>query len=159
MQAMDGNERLSWRVEGMDCASCVAKVTTAVERLPGVTNVEVNLMAERLTLSLATPGSTSAEVVRQVAALGYTATSLVPSGSSPAVESPHSHGDHEDDPADADKAWWATGKARLVWLLGGLVGLAWSSVIALTYWLLVGIVFDTTQIRRVVRIARAERNR
>ncbi len=125
MQAMDGKERLSWRVEGMDCASCVAKVTTAVERLPGVSDVEVNLMAERLTLSLATPGSTSAEVVRQVAALGYTATSLPPTGAPPTAETPHGHGDHDDDPVDADKAWWATGKARLVWLLGGLIGAAY----------------------------------
>jgi len=43
-------ETLAWRVEGMDCASCVAKVRTAVERLPGILGVEVNLMAERLTV-------------------------------------------------------------------------------------------------------------
>ena len=41
---MNGTTRLSWKVEGMDCASCVAKVTTAVERLPGVSAVEVNLV-------------------------------------------------------------------------------------------------------------------
>ncbi|MBU8542051.1 cation transporter, partial [Falsiroseomonas tokyonensis] len=33
---MGATTRLTWRVEGMDCASCVAKVTRAVERLPGV---------------------------------------------------------------------------------------------------------------------------
>ncbi|MBU8541823.1 cation transporter, partial [Falsiroseomonas tokyonensis] len=33
---MSTTARLVWRVEGMDCASCVAKVTRAVERLPGV---------------------------------------------------------------------------------------------------------------------------
>jgi Cd2+/Zn2+-exporting ATPase len=43
-------EALTWRVQGMDCASCVAKVRTAVERLPGILGVEVNLMAERLTV-------------------------------------------------------------------------------------------------------------
>ncbi|MFC7693946.1 heavy metal translocating P-type ATPase [Paeniroseomonas aquatica] len=32
----------------------------------------------------------------------------------------HSHADH-DDPADAAKPWYGTGKARLVWLLGALV--------------------------------------
>ena len=51
---MDGN-RLIFRVEGMDCASCVAKVTTALERVPGLADVEVNLMAERLSLTAATP--------------------------------------------------------------------------------------------------------
>lgn len=29
-------ERLEWNVSGMDCASCVAKVARAVERMPGV---------------------------------------------------------------------------------------------------------------------------
>ena len=40
---------LFWQVEGMGCASCVAKVRTAVSRLPGISGVEVNPMAERLT--------------------------------------------------------------------------------------------------------------
>ena len=50
---MGDTTRLTWRVEGMDCAACVAKVTRAVERLPGVSDVQVNLMAERLTVALA----------------------------------------------------------------------------------------------------------
>jgi Zn2+/Cd2+-exporting ATPase len=129
--------RLNWRVEGMDCASCVAKVTRAVERLPGVSAVEVNLMAERLTLDLDATGRPEA-VEAQVAALGYAARRLDGAAAVPASASPspcghdhapsagkapappghaHSHADH-DDPA---KPWWATGKARLVWVLGALV--------------------------------------
>ncbi len=38
-------KRLEWNVSGMDCASCVAKVTRAVERMPGVSDVSVALMA------------------------------------------------------------------------------------------------------------------
>ncbi|MBR0673632.1 cadmium-translocating P-type ATPase [Roseomonas soli] len=61
----------------MDCAACVAKVTRAVERLPGVSGVEVNLMAERLSLSLA-PGTTAAEgIAREVEALGYAVVPLI----------------------------------------------------------------------------------
>lgn len=33
---MDGGEKWQWRVEGMDCAACVAKVTRVVERLPQI---------------------------------------------------------------------------------------------------------------------------
>lgn len=44
-------EILSWRVQGMDCAACVAKVEKAVKRLTGVSTVQVSLMAERLTIS------------------------------------------------------------------------------------------------------------
>jgi Cd2+/Zn2+-exporting ATPase len=151
---------VTWRVEGMDCASCVSKVEGALKRLPGVSEVAVNLMAERLTLRLA-PGQTdTATVERSLAALGYPAKLLAggadntaPASSSPAPDhgdhdhtghdhsghdhpghdhgSPddshgdhgafgHSHADHED-PADAAKAWYATGKARLVCVLGALV--------------------------------------
>ncbi|WP_084698613.1 cation transporter [Muricoccus aerilatus] len=60
----------------MDCASCVAKVEGAVKRLPGVSDVAVNPMAERLTLHLE-PGQTDpAAIERTVSALGYTARPL-----------------------------------------------------------------------------------
>ncbi len=113
---MDNSGRTVWRVKGMDCAACVAKVTTALARVQGVTDIEVNLMAERLSATV--PPASAAEVEHQVSALGYTITALDQS----APPAAHAHGDHDDDPADAEKAWWATGKARLVWLLGGLVG-------------------------------------
>jgi len=150
-----GGQRVSWRVEGMDCASCVAKVEGAVKRLPGVSDVAVNLMAERLTLRLE-PGRTApASIERAISAIGYAARPL-PSDAhaGTALRHPadndadhghadhdhaghdhaghdhddhghggafgHSHADHED-PGDAAKPWYATGKARLVWLLGALV--------------------------------------
>jgi Cd2+/Zn2+-exporting ATPase len=95
---MDGGEKRQWRVEGMDCAACVAKVTRAVERLPGVTEVKVNLMAERMTATLA-PGTASEDVVvQQVTALGYTVRPLSEAGSAPrhGTEAAHRH-DHDDD--------------------------------------------------------------
>ncbi|MEC7300515.1 MAG: heavy metal-associated domain-containing protein, partial [Pseudomonadota bacterium] len=49
----DGSARQrEWRVTGMDCGSCAAKVRGAVERLPGVEGVDIALMAERLRLTL-----------------------------------------------------------------------------------------------------------
>lgn len=142
-------QSVSWRVEGMDCASCVAKVEKAVTRLPGVKDVSVNLIAERLTVRLE-PGASSATTIEQsLAGLGYTARPLPTNdvvapadGHAHAAEERdhaehdqadhdhgehghgdtfgHSHADHEN-PADATKPWYATGKARLVWLLGALV--------------------------------------
>jgi len=156
---MGESRKLTWRVEGMDCASCVAKVTRAVERLPGVSEVQVNLMAERLTVALA-PDTTPAEgVARQVEILGYKVMPMAPvAAAAPAhvhdadcghhhahgadghghdgkdghaghahgaepgpAAGPAAHGHDHDDPADAGKPWWRSGKAILVWLLGGLV--------------------------------------
>lgn len=98
--------RTVWRVEGMDCAACVAKVTKAVQRLPGVSDVEVNLMAERLSVSLAPGAGTSDAVVKQVEALGYTATLLNSSSAQAPVQSTsHVHGpqcDHDHDHAGHD---------------------------------------------------------
>ncbi|MCB4824562.1 cadmium-translocating P-type ATPase [Roseicella sp. GB24] len=159
---------LAWKVEGMDCASCVAKVEGALRRLPGVSDITVNLMAERLTLRLA-PGETDAATIeRSLSGLGYAARPLSagavipPATTRPAHDhTAHDHADHDqvghdhpghdhsghahagaaghaqgadeghggfghshadhDDPADATKPWYATGKARLVWLLGALV--------------------------------------
>ncbi|WP_235035110.1 heavy metal translocating P-type ATPase [Roseomonas sp. 18066] len=164
---MNSEGKTAWRVAGMDCAACVAKVTRAVERLPGVSEVEVNLMAERLTARLA-EGSAAEAVQRQVTSLGYGVTRLE-GAPAPAPRRAHSHGhdhdhsqcgghhhdhghdhdhsacgghhDHDHDhaeapaahghdhaaPGDADRPWHATARARLVFLLGGLVALAWGA--------------------------------
>ncbi|MFC4169696.1 heavy metal translocating P-type ATPase [Teichococcus aestuarii] len=145
---------LAWHVQGMDCAGCAAKVEAALGRLPGVSAVSVNLMAERLTLRLAPGGTEAAAIPRSLAGLGYTARPLAPAGQPAGAPPPqehdgcrghghpaqdhahghaghghahagagafgHSHADHED-PADAARPWYATAKARLVWLLGALV--------------------------------------
>ena len=124
---MNETTRIAWRVRGMDCASCVAKVTKAVERLPGVSGVEVNLVGERLAVDLAPGGVEPEAVARQVRALGYGVTAIAPAmGAVPVGHGhAHAHGHDHEDPSDAGKPWWATGKARLVWTLGALVGAAW----------------------------------
>ncbi|WP_426959852.1 heavy metal translocating P-type ATPase [Muricoccus radiodurans] len=119
----------------MDCASCVATVRNAVERLPGVSAVEVNLMAERLTVQRLPGGTAAAAIERQVSGLGYHATRLVTSqarpekqdrgGGSSHVGHLHAHGEDEEAEDRAGTPWWRTGKARLVAVLGGLVAAAW----------------------------------
>ncbi|SUE43155.1 heavy metal translocating P-type ATPase [Roseomonas gilardii] len=96
-------ERLSWRVEGMDCPSCAAKVEKAVARLPGVHSPRLNFTAERLSLALAE--GTRAEILAgqvesSLAALGYQAHRLPaprprpgPQAHDPAPDHRHAH-DH-----------------------------------------------------------------
>jgi len=126
------SERQEWRVEGMDCASCVEKISRAIGQMPGVAEVTVNLMAERMSLLLMPEKTTAEDIRRRMESLGYTATPLAaPAASSGrASESPqseamhkgeHGHGDHSEGVEDGSKPWWNTGKARLVWLLAGLV--------------------------------------
>ena len=39
-----------FRVDGMDCASCAAKIDIAVRRLPGVEDVNVSVAAATMTV-------------------------------------------------------------------------------------------------------------
>ncbi|WP_333817895.1 heavy metal translocating P-type ATPase [Tabrizicola sp.] len=106
-------ERLEWNVTGMDCASCVAKVTKAVERMPGVANVSVALMAEKLSLDLEPETTPKEKIEAAVKSLGYgiaakgTAaprkkTFVLPESAGEAPSSKHIHGDghHDDDGHD-----------------------------------------------------------
>src|SRR5262249_10387235 len=118
------------------------------------------LMSERLTATLA-PGTADAEqVATQVRALGYEISPLAAGeepahhhgagsthqhddghdheghdhGEAPApVGAPAAHGHDHDAPADAGKPWYAPAKARLVWLLGGLVVGAYALSLALPH--------------------------
>ncbi|MBD3765069.1 MAG: heavy metal translocating P-type ATPase [Rhodobacterales bacterium] len=60
-----------WTVSGMDCASCAGKVRAAVERLPGVRDVEVALMSERLRLTLDEGQTPRDQIEAAVRRLGY----------------------------------------------------------------------------------------
>ena len=138
--AEDGDtadEVLTWRIEGMDCASCVAKVRTAVERLPGISSVEVNLMAERLSLHRSTEGAEPTAIERQIETLGYhpirfaveTTNShrqeaRAKDGADPDLAGHehgggahaghmHAHSEAEEAEERAGVPWWRTGKAKL----------------------------------------------
>ena len=60
-----------WTVTGMDCASCATKLKGAVGRLPGVADVEVSLMAERLRLTLDESSTPRNRIETVVKSLGY----------------------------------------------------------------------------------------
>jgi len=61
-----------YRVDGMDCAACALKIETAVQRLPGVTGVAVNVALQRLTIE-AEAQPAAAEVAALLKRLGYAA--------------------------------------------------------------------------------------
>ena len=65
-------QNLSWKVGGMDCASCAATIRGAVERLPGVSDVKLSVMSETMTLVLDESQSQREAIEKRVASLGYT---------------------------------------------------------------------------------------
>ena len=42
--------RRSFKLEDLDCANCAAKMEDAISKLPGVTKVSVNFMAQKMIL-------------------------------------------------------------------------------------------------------------
>ena len=138
----DGDLRhYEWRVTGMDCGSCAAKVRGAVGRLPGVSEVDIALMAERLRLTLDEGETLPAQVETAVRAVGF---GIAPKGA--ALERPEggfvlpneTFPDmvQEDDVRDetvgqpagpGDTSWYQTSKGRLVIGTGGLLAVAAAS--------------------------------
>jgi Cd2+/Zn2+-exporting ATPase len=91
-----------YRVDGMDCAACAAKIDTAVRLVPGVLDASVSVSAATLVVRHAA-GDVLPAVERQVARLGYGLTSLGEvAGVAPEQE------------AAAGPAWWRGRGARVV---------------------------------------------
>ena len=42
----------TYRIEGLDCANCAAKIEDAVKKLPGVNSASVSFMAQKMVLDV-----------------------------------------------------------------------------------------------------------
>lgn len=69
---MTNVKSLSLPVQGMTCASCVAHVEGALNELPGVSNVVVNLATNKASLTYDPARITLADMTRTVDEVGYT---------------------------------------------------------------------------------------
>ncbi len=64
-------------VEGMTCASCVARVERALKKVEGVSNANVNLATEKVTLTFDGGKTTIADLAEAVSGAGYTLVTTV----------------------------------------------------------------------------------
>ena len=136
-----------WRVTGMDCGACAAKVRGAVERLPGVEDVDVALMAERLRLTLDETQTSPERIEVAVRGVGF---GIAPKGARPekprggfvlpdrafphAAESSEAEGEPEENAKSGEQApssWMQSSKGRLVLGTGALLAAAWVSRLVL----------------------------
>ncbi|HEY9346641.1 MAG TPA: cation transporter, partial [Inquilinus sp.] len=105
-----GGRTLRYRVEGMDCPSCVGKLQTALGRIEGVSGVEVNFATGLLAFGAAGAASNGQAVEAKIRALGFTPTAIDDAPKAPAL-------------ADA-RPWWRERKAQLVGFTGLLLAAA-----------------------------------
>lgn len=73
-----------YRVDGMDCASCAAKIDTAVRRVPGVEDVLVSVTAGTMTVRHDDDDAIAPAIEKKVTRLGYKLV-LVPGRSTDAA--------------------------------------------------------------------------
>ena len=105
-----------FRVTGMDCASCAAKVEMAVKRLPGVGGVTVSATTGRMTVRHEEDSILLEKLKRNLRPLGY---GVLPAAEPTAEAEVHArnHG-HEDDhyhgAGDLEGSSWRSPKAMLI---------------------------------------------
>ena len=151
MSEKSAAESQEWAITGMDCAACATKIRTALERLPGVSDVHVAVMAEKLMLKLMADTTPPASIEAAVVKLGYrigatkanrAKTFMTPAdaaqdkpggqkndGPATASAADPNHGSPghiHNDPSDTNKKWHQTGKGRLVISTGLLLSAAWA---------------------------------
>jgi len=72
-----------YRIEGMTCAGCVARVERALEAVPGVLSAEVNLTTGIGRVTGFEAAFEDGDILRAVEAMGYTAQTVVTGGAEP----------------------------------------------------------------------------
>jgi Cu+-exporting ATPase len=108
-------------IEGMTCASCVARVERALRRVPGVLDAEVNLATEVATVTVAVREADASALIAAVEKAGYAAR---PGDAAASAENAAA-------PARALPEWWPVALAATLSLplvlpmLGLLVGEHW----------------------------------
>ncbi len=125
MNIATGAEKVRFRVEGMDCASCATKIETALRRVPGVTDVAVSVTGGTVTVSRDDDRVDDDKLSARISALGYR-VELADSGLrhgdqgvAPRQDDPHAHSH-----ASVDGTWWRTRKGLLTLASGVALAVA-----------------------------------
>lgn len=142
-----------FRVEGMDCASCAAKIDTALRRMPGVEDVSVSVTAGTMTLRHSEASDLDA-IAKKMKGLGYPVSPLTAAATGATSHQGHGccgghdhhhdhvndHGDHSHDHAKTEASsglhghdhtpttgpWWASRKGRPTIVSGAALVIAYA---------------------------------
>ena len=130
----------SWVVSGMDCGSCAVKIRTAVEQLPGLSNVKISTMNETLSVTLDEKQTARDVVESQVKRLGYE----LRQADRKRTNRTAGRGEYDPkditanitvqdlDPASHAARWYHTAKGKLVLITGLVLLAAWIAKLIFT---------------------------
>ncbi|QPB18985.1 heavy metal translocating P-type ATPase [Rhizobium sp. 007] len=137
--------RAKYKVGGMDCASCAAKIDTAVRRIAGVEEVSVSVTAGTMTISH--DGTSDLKAIeKKVTGLGYSVVAMpakAPDHDHAAQGHNHRHTDHDHhghthsekditgvpghDHGQMGGLWWQSRKGRLTIAAGAALAVAYAA--------------------------------
>lgn len=114
-----------FNIKGMDCASCVAKIETAVKRIDGTSDIKVGLQTETLSVTVA-DSDVELRVAKVVRDLGYASSVAAVGNSTKDSHLTQADGhDHSDHAEQIEGAWWESSKGIFVIATGVMMGLAY----------------------------------
>lgn len=76
MGAAQARDAVRYRVTGMDCSSCAAKIEKATRAVPGVADVRVSIASGEMSVAVAQPAQPQPQIERTVTGMGYQLTRL-----------------------------------------------------------------------------------
>ncbi len=113
---------MKYRIEGMDCASCIGKIETALTRMPGVSDVELNFATELLELDLDPDATTQfSDIEKTIKSLGFGISAHTMQQTASATDA-----DSGNQLTPQSQRWWQTKKGKQVIGLGILMGSAYA---------------------------------
>lgn len=108
---------MQYHVNGMDCASCVGKIESALSRMTGVSDVQLNFSTKKLSLTLDPDDKTTVKhIEKTIKSLGFDITEVSESPDGSSVDAYNSY---------EDQHWWQSKKGRQVIGLGVLMSAAY----------------------------------
>ena len=113
---------LKLQIEGIDCAACALKIETAMQRLPGVSDINVSYTAGTLALNVDPDRISQRTIEEKIKALGYQPANSLPE-TKPALPTKR-----------VREPWWHGTKARLVLMTGTLFAAAFVASFFLPEW-------------------------
>lgn len=113
---------MQYHIEGMDCASCVGKIETALVRMPGVSDIQLNFATEKLELTLASDAATQlSDIEKTIKRLGFGISAITDQQTASDIGSVSNN-----QSAEQRQLWWQTRKGKQVVGLGILMSIAYA---------------------------------
>ena len=115
------------RVKGMDCAYCATKLQNALQRMPGISEVNVSVTGGTMTVRHDPNGADDDTIRDQLSNLARSETYRNDGQGKGEESSPAQHDAHSHLEEASGQRWWQTRKGQLTIASGGALAIAFAA--------------------------------